>query len=95
MSMKEAYEKKIEAQLKEWNADIDKLQARADSAEADAQLEYYQQIDDLRAKQEEAQTKLDELKEASDDAWEDLKAGVNSARDSLGDGLRSAISRYK
>jgi len=93
--MKEAYEKKIEAQLKEWNADIDKLQARADSAEADAQLEYYQQIDDLRAKQEEAQTKLDELKEASDDAWEDLKAGVNSARDSLGDGLRSAISRYK
>ncbi|KHE91834.1 MAG: hypothetical protein SCABRO_02440 [Candidatus Scalindua brodae] len=30
MSMKEAYEKKFQAQLDEWKAEIDKLKAKAD-----------------------------------------------------------------
>lgn len=95
MSMKEAYEKKLQAQLDEWNAEIDKLKAKADEAEADAQLEYYKQIEGLRSKQEMARDKLKELKEAAEDAWEDLKAGVDSAWDSLGETLKSVASRFK
>ena len=95
MSMKEAYEKKLQAQLDEWNTEIDKLKAKADKAEADAQLEYYKQIKELRSMQEEANSKLAELKEASDDAWEDLKAGMDSAWDSLGNALKSAASKFK
>ena len=34
MSMKEAYEQKLQAQLDEWSAEIDKLKAKADGAEA-------------------------------------------------------------
>lgn len=93
--MKEAYEKKLQAQLDEWSADIDKLKAKADSAEADVQLEYYKQIEELRSMQETAVDKLIELKDASDDAWEDLKAGIESAWDSLGNVLKSAASRFK
>lgn len=95
MSKKEAYEKKLQAQLDEWNSEIDKLKAKADQAEADAQLEYYQQIEELRAKQEQYSQKLAELKTASDDAWEDIKAGVESAWDSLNRSLKSAKSRFK
>lgn len=95
MSMKEAYEQKLQAQLDEWSAEIDKLKARADDAEADAQLEYYKEIEELRSMQEEASNKLAELKDASDDAWEDLKAGADSAWDSLGSALKSASSRFK
>lgn len=95
MSMKEAYEQKLQAQLDEWSAEIDKLKARADDAEADAQLEYYKQIEELRSMQEAASNKLAELKDAGDDAWEDLKAGVDSARDSLGNALNSASARFK
>ena len=94
MSMKEAYEKKLQGQLDEWSAEIDKLKAKADSAEADAQLEYYKQIEDLRSMQDAAGKKLDELKEASDDAWEDLKAGIDNAWDSLGSSIKSAASRF-
>jgi hypothetical protein len=36
MSMKEAYEQKLQAQLDEWGAEIDKLKAKSDNAEADA-----------------------------------------------------------
>lgn len=95
MGMKETYEEKLQAQLDEWGADIDKLKAKADSAEADVQLEYYKQIEELRSMQETAANKLTELKDTSDDAWEDLKAGINSAWDSLGNALNSAASRFK
>ena len=95
MSMKEAYEQKLQAQLDEWSAEIDKLKAKADSAEADAQLVYYKKIEELRSMQETAANKLIELKDAGDDAWEDLKAGIGSAWDSLGNALKSAASRFK
>ncbi len=95
MSMKEAYEKKLQAQLDEWGAEIDKLKAKADKAETDAQLNYYKQIEELRSMQEASSKKLVELKEASDDAWEDLKAGIETAWDSLGNALKSAISRFQ
>jgi multidrug resistance efflux pump len=95
MSMKEAYEKKLQAQLDEWGAEIDKLKAKADKAEADAQLEYYKQIEDLRSMQQAANEKLAGLKEASDNAWEDLKAGIDSAWDSLGNALKLAASRFR
>lgn len=95
MSMKEAYEQKLQAQLDEWSAEIDKLKAKTDAAEADVQLEYYKQIEELRSMQEAANNKLVELKDAGDDAWEDLKAGIDSAWGSLGNALKSASSRFK
>lgn len=93
--MKQAYEKKLQAQLDEWNAQIDVLKAKADSAEADVQLKYYKQIEELREQQAAAKVKLDELKNAGEDAWEDLKAGVESAWSSLSNSLKSATSRFK
>ena len=95
MSMKEAYEKKLQAQLDECAAEINKLKAKADKAEADAQIEYYKQIEELKSKQATMNEKLAELKEASEDAWEDLKSGVESAWDSLGSAIKSAASRFK
>jgi uncharacterized coiled-coil DUF342 family protein len=93
MSKKEAYEKKLQAQLDEWRAEIDKLKAKADSAQADAQLEYQKQIEDLRSMQDSASEKLSELKAAGDEAWEDLKAGIDSAWNSLGGAIKTAASK--
>lgn len=95
MGMKESYEQKLRAQLNVWDAEIDKLKAKAEQAEADAQLEYYKEIEELRTMQETAHKKLDELKEAGDDAWEDLKAGADDALGSLAGALKSATSRFR
>jgi len=94
MSMKKAYEQKLQAQLDEWSAEIEKLKAKVDNAEADTQLNYYKQIEEIRSMQESAANKLVELKDAGDDAWEDLKAGIDSAWDSLGNAVKSAASRF-
>ncbi|MDQ1325405.1 MAG: hypothetical protein QG564_529 [Campylobacterota bacterium] len=95
MSMKEAYEQKLQAQLDEWGAEIDKLKAKADSAEADVQLKYYKQIEQLQSMKDTAVDKLIELKDTGDDAWEDLKAGIENAWDSLGSVLNSFASKFK
>ncbi|MGD2171524.1 MAG: coiled coil domain-containing protein [Gammaproteobacteria bacterium] len=94
MSEKHAYEKKLQAQLDEWSAEIDRLKAKADALEADAQIEYNQRIDDLVAMRKAADERLEELRNASDDAWEDLKAGADEAWSSLEKAFLSARSRF-
>ena len=95
MSMKDAYIKKLESQLDDWSAEIDKLKAKADKAEGDAQLKYYKQLEKIREKQDGAREKLEELRQASDDAWEDLKAGAENAWHSLSEAVKSAASQFK
>lgn len=95
MNMKETYRQKLQAQLDQWSAEIDKIKAKADKADADVKLEYYEEIEDLRVKQQAATDKLADLVDASDDAWEDLKAGVEIAWTSLGDAIDRAATRFK
>ncbi|MFZ0483675.1 MAG: coiled coil domain-containing protein [Desulfobacterales bacterium] len=95
MSMKEAYKKKLEAQFDEWKVEIDKLKAKANKAEADAQIKYHKQIENIRVKQEAVREKLVELKDSGDGAWEDLKAGLDNAMKNLGDAIKTATSRFK
>ena len=95
MGIKEEYQKELQEQLDEWGKEIDKLKVVASKAKAGLQAEYYKEVEDLRCKQLAAQQKLHEVKDASGDAWEDLKEGVEGAWDSLSKGVKSAVSRFK
>lgn len=95
MNLKEAYEKKRQAQLDEWGAEIELLKAKADKAKAEARVKYNLQIEELRAKKKAAAEKLAKLKGAGDDAWEDLKIGVEGAWEALGEAVKSAAARFK
>jgi hypothetical protein len=55
MNKDEALEAKIEAQLREWAAELESLKAKADKAVTEARRGYYEQIDELR---EEIEIKL-------------------------------------
>jgi len=94
MSMKQAYVDKVQARLNEWDTEIEKLKARAEEAGADTKIMYYKQIETLRDEQREAQVKLDDLRAASNDAWQDMKAGVQHAWDSLERAAKDASSRF-
>jgi chromosome segregation ATPase len=94
MSDKTAYRNKIEASLDEWNAEIDKFEARADRAAADAQLQYYEELKKLRALQEEARSKLEALEEAGDEAWEGIKNDVDNSIDAIERAVNIAGSRF-
>ncbi|MEJ2469867.1 MAG: coiled coil domain-containing protein [Desulfuromonadales bacterium] len=95
MSKKQAYEEKFKAQLNELNAKIDVLKAKAEQAEASAKADYYETIEDLEKKRSAAKGKLQELQHASDDAWEDLKDGMEASWSSFAAAVKSAVSRFQ
>jgi hypothetical protein len=92
---RKAYEEKLDAQLEEWNAQIALLKARADKAKAKAKVEYHETIEALQHRQDEARTKLHELKTSSDEAWEDLKTGAEKVWDEVKAAFHSAASKFK
>jgi len=95
MSTKDEFVRRMHAKLDQWNAEIDVLSAKADAAEAEARAEYHKQLDALRSKRDHARSKLNEVESASEGAWQDLKAGVELAWESVSEAVRSATARFK
>lgn len=91
---RELYVEKMKAKLDEWNDQIDKLEAKSRQKEADARQAYEKQIESIKEKRRAAKENLDNMRQAGENAWEDLKAGVESAAASLGEAIRSAQSRF-
>ena len=94
MSQRDAYVEKLHAKIDEWNADIDKLIAKANQLEADSRIEYQKQADTLKRKRKEIERKLNELKTSGGGAWEDLKSGMDLALESMNEAVKSALSRF-
>jgi F0F1-type ATP synthase membrane subunit b/b' len=93
-SEREAYRKKVEAQLAEWRAEIEKLRAQADQAEADARIRYHEEIEKLRGYQREAEDQLDRMRAASEGAWDDVRAGMDRAWNEMAEAMRRAYARF-
>jgi hypothetical protein len=77
---RDAYVQKLKAQLDEWNADINKLEAKSHEAEAGAKIVYHKRIADLRARLKEVGDKIGELQQTGEEPWEDLKQGLEMAK---------------
>ena len=92
---RKAYEERFDAQMREWSAEIALLNAKADKAKAEAKIEYYKTIESLQGKQDAAKAKLQELRAAGDDAWEDLKTGAENVWTDVKTAFAGAASRFK
>ena len=95
MKTKEAYIQKLHAKIDEWNADIDRLKAKADQVEANSKIEYQKQIQALKTNRDEIEKKISEISRSSENAWEDLKAGVDLAWEAMSEAIKSATTRFK
>ena len=93
MGMREAYQDKSESQLREWDAEIEKLKAKADKADAESRIKYYEELEDLHTKRSRIANRLREMKEAGEDKWEDFKVEVERAWDDMRNSLQRASSR--
>jgi len=95
VSERELYQKKMRAQLDEWKAELAKMKAQAEGASADAQLTWKREVEELEREIAQGERRLEELGEASGDAWESVKRGAESAWESLSSGFRKASERLK
>jgi len=95
MKSREEHIDKLAAQLKEWSVKIDELESKARATKADVKTGYENQIRQLKDKRDVAMQKLQELKGASTDAWDTLKAGAETAWADLKNAVTAAKERFK
>lgn len=93
--VRNAYLKKIESRLEEWDWEIARLKEKAEKAEADAKTLYHDELKVLRSKQEVARKRILELRDAGAQNWGKFKSGVEEALDDLKKAVDSAISRLR
>ena len=95
LSPKQAFQQKLEAQLRELDTAFDELKLQASLAKADLRTEFEKQLEVLAAKRTTAQTKLGELSRRTEGAWEDLKGGAEKAWDDMRQTLSQIATRFK
>lgn len=95
MDTKDAYKEKLQAQLKEWDAQIKLLAAKMESTGADAKLKYAQELEKLRATQHEAVEKMKELDAATIDAWDKLKESADKTWAEMKNNMANLFSKLK
>jgi chromosome segregation ATPase len=95
MSTRASHVEKLKAQLVEWRADLDRLEAEARRTTSDGELRYQKEIAELRQKAEEAQETLQKIKEGDEDAWNDLKKGAENMWGAFKKSFVKAKSEFK
>ncbi len=70
---------KVQAQLDEWKVELDKLKAKASEAGSEAQVILNKHIDTLEVKIKDGTKKLANVADVTDEAWDEVKEGVESA----------------
>jgi hypothetical protein len=95
MATKEAYQKKFEAQLKEWDARLDLLKAKAQKASADVRIKHEDELESLKAKREAAHKMLEELGKRKEGAWEDIKDVAEKVWDEMSKAMETVAGYFK
>jgi uncharacterized coiled-coil DUF342 family protein len=95
MKSREEYIDQLASQLKEWSAKIVELESKTRTAKADMKTSYENQIRQLKDKRDAAMQKLQELKGASSDAWDTLRAGAETSWADLKKAVTAAADKFK
>ena len=84
---------KMEEKLKGWGDEIEHLRGRADRLGTEARKKLM--VEELRAKQESARQKLQEMRKTGGEAWEDLRIRAEAALDDLRKAGERALGKRK
>jgi hypothetical protein len=76
---RDEFVKNAQKELDALGARVDEFKKQAQEATGDAKTKLDQQLKNLQEEQQVAEKKLADLKAASGNAWEDMKAGVEAA----------------
>lgn len=76
---KEAFVANAEKELADMSGKIEDLKSRASKAQGEAKVKLDQAVAQLERQRQNATEKLKAIKDASGDAWQDMRAGFTSA----------------
>jgi hypothetical protein len=98
METKDSYLKKMKAKFDDlnykWNIERNKLEAKAQHAKIEVKKTFEEKLKTLQERQEKMRQKLDQIDNAGEDAWSDIKEGVDSAWQALNEAIKKARSHF-
>jgi hypothetical protein len=92
---KQSFQQELETQLKEWDAKLEELKAKARDAKAEICAEFEVQLEAVAGERALAQEKLQELRRHGEWAWEDLKDGAEDTWGELREAIEGSASLFK
>jgi hypothetical protein len=95
MAPKADYTRKMHAMLEEWNHEIRVMTEKADWIAADLREQYQFDLEVLKVKLAHGREKLQQIDEAGEEAWEDLRAGLEVAWAAIVECFDSIRSRFR
>ena len=91
---KEDFQKKLDSQLKNMDAEIAKLREQSRDLKDDAKANWDRKLADLEAKRDVARAKLAEVGQSSAEAWKDVQQGAQSAWAELDQAIQDASREF-
>jgi signal transduction protein with GAF and PtsI domain len=92
IQQKDAFQRKVQAELDEIQVYISKLHGQVNHASAEAKTDIRKAIADLEKKKALAQKKVEDIHSATAASWEQVKSKMAAAMDDLRDSLNRTLS---
>lgn len=92
---KAEYQKKIELELGDLGTRIGQLKERAQNATGETLAQLQSKIAELREKQKDAENKLSQLKSSTEQAWNEMREGLDKAVGELKKAYEGAAGFFK
>ena len=98
METKDSYLKKMKEKFDDlnykWNIERNKLEAKTQQAKIEVKEKFDEKLKTLQERREQMRQKLEQIDNASEEAWRDIKEGVDSAWQSLNEAIKKARSHF-
>jgi hypothetical protein len=94
MVNREEYVEKMKAQLDQWSAQMAEWEAAARDAKAEAKTEWEKQVGILKSRIDDVAFKMELLKGASSEAWNEVARGAEEARKAMQVSFERARSKF-
>jgi hypothetical protein len=95
MQIQKAYKQKMAAQLAEWGAQIDLLEAKVANTGADLEIKRAKELHELREKLFGASQKMNEYEKITGEAWNEVKATADIVWADIKLGVAAAHAKFK
>ena len=98
METKDSYLKKMKEKFDDlnykWNIERNKLEAKTQQAKIEVKEKFDEKLKTLQERRQQMRQKLEQIDNASEEAWRDIKKGVDSAWQSLNEAIKKARSHF-
>ena len=95
MTNRDEYVQKLKAQLDQWNTQLAACESAAREATAEARIELEKQAGIMKSRLDDMVFRMELLKGASTDAWQEIARGADEARKAMQDAVGKARFHFK